>query len=181
MHVALPVKNILCASTAVSGCFLLSQARGSWQLRQLAELLARISSQTMLARRQRSFELRPGGDRSAQFCVTIGDTAPGLVEQLGRIRVRDMAVDAHRPHADRVGVMERQLVFGVHELRVRMTRRATGLVSFGDGERELGADHRSGTDDEAGQQQRYDRPARRRQGQGRAGAGAGVRDGRYRP
>ena len=55
MHVALPAANFLCCLTASSDCFALDMAAGLWQERQFSELFSRISSQTSLARRQRSW------------------------------------------------------------------------------------------------------------------------------
>ena len=53
MQVALPEVNFLCALTASSDCFFVSMASGVWQVRQLAELSAFISSHTWLASCQR--------------------------------------------------------------------------------------------------------------------------------
>ena len=162
MHVALPEANFLCCLTASSDCLALSMACGSWQCRQFAELSARISSHTMLARRQRSWSNFSWVEIVPRIsAIGVGDALFRLDDQLGRVAVRDVAVDAHRAHAGPVVVVRGQLMLGIDELLVRVAGRAAELVGARDGHGDLRADDHHGADQEPDHEQREHRPARR--------------------
>ena len=106
-------------------------------------------------------ELLLGRDRAAHLGDRVGDALFRFDEQLLRVLVRNVAVDAHGAHAGPVVVVPAQLVFRIDELLVRVAGRAAELVGACDGHGDLRADDHHGTDHEPDKEQREHRPARR--------------------